>query len=141
MNRDLEHLQSRILDCRTSDGQPVSGRELARVMSCDPSEVTRFRQGERAMDCAEIAALVRRFGVGTLAPLADLDGGRVVSERSEPMALAGGTVKLVTAAGALLESAHLAVADGRLDGDERTDLRRQIEAIRDVLGRVEAGLR
>ncbi len=139
--RARQALQESILDGCKAAHPGTRDAELGAAIGCDRAHVSHLRAGERGLTLDGLVGLLRDFGAtAVLGPIVALDGARVVADRVEPLSLAGGTVKLITAAGALLESAHLAVADGYVDAAERADLRRQIEAIRDVLGRVEAGL-
>lgn len=141
MTRPERHaIQSAVLDAaRTAgdDGRPTD-RELADVMACDRSEVTRFGAGERRMDLDEVIALADRYGVDVLAPVVALIGGRIVpadviADHGDPLSMTfDGSAHLVE----LQRTVARAQQDNRIDPGEAADIHRQVEQLTRQLRRV-----
>lgn len=85
-HRLLETLQGRILARVAREGEDeVTDREIAGILGCCRSLVSKIRSGDRELSISGLAALVRRFGaVAVLQPLAELDGCRVVPIETAP---------------------------------------------------------
>lgn len=103
-------------------GDRPSQRDIARVIGCDPSDVSRFKDGERTIDVDELDLAAEEWGVdAAYGPLLARHGARVVVEPVEvprPRELPRAAAHLARLAAEHTDFVHEMLADGLITEDE-----------------------
>lgn len=121
VTRKVQVLQERILDASKMDGS--TDHELAALMGCDRSMVSKIRGGEKNLNVGHLRGLLLG-GADALRPLAELAGYDLVKRDGiESDDLQGESLELALEAGRLAYKVHVALADHNISKSEATELR------------------
>lgn len=134
-------LVERICDAIKAAHPGTPARAIAAAAGCAPSDLSRFKAGERKMDVDELVALVDEYGaVAVLGPIAARTQCDVVAREAAPMPVLAGSAQLVEASAGLLGEAYSALADNHLSPAERESLLRRLQGVQATVARLTAEL-